>query len=219
VLYPWLDWQRAGLEAWLAATRLASVASPLDQALHPSRELVARTLAAVSVISRPIEDAVRRDVPFPIDCEEVAVSPFVRLVRMRRRGGQGRRFVLLAPHSGYASAVISPLATLLLTLGDVVITDWIDGRLVPASAGGFGLANQVATGIEAAAVHKSRAHLVALSQSGPAALATAAVLASDLPALAPLSVAFLGCQLDPRVSPTPLQQALAHWPRCVGGPA
>ena len=35
------------------------------------------------------------------------------------------------------------------------------------------------------------------------------------PTLAPSSLAFLGCQLDPRVAPTALQQALGHWPRDV----
>ncbi len=213
MLYPWLDWHRAGLEAWLATARLATLAMPLDQALHPSRELIGRTLAAAEVGFRPVEDAVVRDSPFPVESEVLAVTPFVRLVRLWRPDGPRRRIVLLAPHSGYAAAVVSPLLTVLVTLGEVVVTDWIDGRLVPLDAGGFGLADQVAICAEAAALWRAPAHWVALSQSGPAALASAALLAAELPALTPASLAFLGCQLDPRVSPTPLQQALAPWPR------
>ena len=100
MLYPWLDWHRAGLEAWLAAARLATAASPLDQALHPSRELFGRTLAAAAVTPRPVEDAVQRDAPFRVESEVLAATPFVRLVRLRRPTGSHRRIVLLAPHSG-----------------------------------------------------------------------------------------------------------------------
>ena len=215
MLYPWLDWHRAGLEAWLAAARLATAVSPLDHALHPPRELLGRTLAAAAVTPRPVEDAVRRDAPFPVETEVLAATPFVRLVHMRRPAKSHRRFVMVAPHSGYATMVVSPLLIVLLSLGEVVVTDWVDGRLIPTGAGGFGLADQVAAGIEAAAAYRAPAHLVALSQSGPAALAAAALLASCSPALAPSSLALLGCQLDPHVAPTSLQQALARWPRDV----
>jgi poly(3-hydroxybutyrate) depolymerase len=212
VLYPWLDWHRAGLEAWLAAARLATLASPLDQALHPARELFGRNLAAAAVSDRPVEEAVVRDAPFTVASEVLAVTPFVRLVRLWRPNGvTRRRIVLLAPHSGYAAAVVSPLLIVLSSLGEVVVTDWVDGRLIPASAGAFGLADQVATGVAAATAFGAPAHLVALSQSGPAALAAAGLLAGS--ALKPASLMFLGCQLDPRVAPTALQQALGSWPR------
>ena len=195
------------------AARLATAASPLDQALHPSRELFGRTLAAAAATARPVEEAVQRDAPFRVESEVLAATPFVRLVRLRRPTGSHRRIVLLAPHSGYATAVVSPLLVVLLSLGEVVVTDWVDGRLIPSGAGAFGLADQVAAGIEAASAYGAPAHLVALSQSGPAALAAAALLSAGTPTLAPSSLAFLGCQLDPRVAPTALQQALGHWPR------
>ena len=172
-----------------------------------------RTLAAGAARERPIEAVVRADAPFPVQDDLVAATPFVRLVRLRGPAGSRRRFIVLAPHSGYATAVISPLATALLTLGEVLVTDWIDGRMIPASAGPFGLPEQVAVGLEAADHMGSGGHLVAISQSGPAVLAAAALLAASSAERAPASVVFLGCQLDPRVSPTPLQQTLAHWPR------
>ena len=211
MLYPWLDWQRAGLEAWLATARLAASGTPLGSLLDPSHELIARTLAAAAVAPRPVEAAVARDAPFPVDAEEILRTPFLRLVRLRGPA-TGRRFVMLAPHSGYATAIISPLLTALVSLGEVVVTDWTDARLVPLAAGPFGLANQIATAIEAAAAHDGPAHLVALSQSGPALLAAAAVLAAGPERLRPASLAFLGCQLAPEVAPTPLQQSLAAWP-------
>jgi len=212
MLYPWLDWQRAGLEAWLATTRLAASGTPLGPLLDPSHELIARTLAAAAVAPRPVEAAVARDAPFPVDAEEILRTPFLRLVRLRGPA-TSRRFVMLAPHSGYATAIISPLLTALLALGEVVVTDWVDARLVAPAAGPFGLANQIATAIEAAAAQDGPAHLVALSQSGPAVLAAASILAAGPERLRPASLAFIGCQLAPEIARTPLQQALAGWPQ------
>jgi poly(3-hydroxybutyrate) depolymerase len=215
VLYPWLEWQRASLTAWLEAARAASVATPLAQLLHPPGELLARTVAAGAVNERSLETVVRLDAPFPVRSATIAVTPFVRLVRLRRPGPRRRRFVILAPHSGYATAVISQLVATLLTLGEVVVTDWVDARLAPPAAGQFGLIEQIAVGVEAAGATGRPAHLVSLSQSGPAGLAAAALLAARSPGLAPSSLVFLGCQLDPQVAPTPLQQVLAQWPRDV----
>src|SRR4051812_40894909 len=144
--------------------------------------------------------------------ELVGATPFVRFVRLRgpatsRRGSAGH-----APHSGYIAAVGSPPVKMLLTLGEVVVTDWTDGRMIPPVAGAFGLPEQVAAGLETASHLQAEAHLVAVSQSSPAALAAAALLAARSADLAPSSLVFLGCRLDPRVSPTPLQQVLAQWP-------
>jgi poly(3-hydroxybutyrate) depolymerase len=213
MLYPWTDWQRISLFAWLDAARVATAATPLEPLLGPPRELLARTLAAGAAVERPLETAVRRDASFPVLCETVAESPFVRLVRVRRPGARRQRALVLAPHSGYSTAVISPLVAALAVSGEVVATDWVDARLVPRDEGGFGLEGQIAAGLEAAAALGAPAHLVALSQSGPAALAVAALLAARTPELTPVSLAFLGCQLDPAARHTPLQRVLARWPR------
>ena len=84
MLYPWLDWQRQGVEALLSLTRLTSGMSPLDAALlQPTRELLARTLAAGAARERPVEAVVRADAPFAVRAETAAATPFVRLVRLR----------------------------------------------------------------------------------------------------------------------------------------
>jgi poly(3-hydroxybutyrate) depolymerase len=213
VLHTWLDWQRSLLSSWLELGRLAGASHPLGHLLHPPRELLARTLAAGTVSERPLDQAVKRDAPFPVRAEVIRTSPFVRLVHLQRPGPQRQRFLLLAPYSGYATSVISPLATSLVAMGEVIVTEWTDARLVPLSDGAFGLAEQIAVGREAATALGAPAHLVGLSQSGPTVLALAAILAEETPALTPASLAFLGCQLDPKVAPNALQQMLAQCPR------
>lgn len=212
MLHDVLEWQRAGLGAWLGLLDLGAV-TPLGRLLHPSREVLARTLAAGEASDRTLAEAVRADAPFPVRAETVAATPFARLVRLRGSRATRGRFLLMAPHSGYATAVLSPLAALLASGGEVLVTDWIDARLVPVAAGGFGLAEQVALGLAAAAELAGPFHLVALSQAGPAALAVAARLAATNGKGSPVrSLALLGCQLDPALGTSPLQRALAGWP-------
>lgn len=213
MLHDWLEWQRAALGAWLRAFDLGA-GTPLARLLHPSREILARTLAAGEASGRTLAETVRADAGFPLEAATVAATPFARLVRLRRRAS-GRRSLLLAPHSGYATAVLSPLATLLAAEGEVLVTEWVDARLVPAAAGGFGLAEQVALGLAAAAELAAPFHLVAFSQSGPAALAVAARFAAAGKGSLLRSLALLGCQLDPALGASPPQRALAGWPRAV----
>lgn len=213
MLYPWLEWQSSLVSAWLDLSRLGAAGSPLEQLLHPSRELLVRTLAAVATSDRDLSQAVRVDASFPVLTETLAVSPFARVIRFTRPRPQRRRFLLLAPCSGYATAVISPLVAMLASAGKVVVTEWTDARLVPAAAGPFGLAQQIELGLAAARMLDGPAHLLALSQSGPAGLAVATLLARQEPGRTPASLAFLGCQLDPVRAPSALQQVLAPWPR------
>lgn len=212
MLHELLEWQRGALASWLNALDLGS-GTPLGHLLHPSRELLARTLAAGEATDRSLVRAVAADARLPLDAATVTVTPFARLVRLRRSAAPRRRHLLIAPCSGYATAVLSPLAALLAIDGEVLVTDWIDARLVPAAAGPFGLAEQVAFGIAAAAELDGPFHLIALSQSGPAALAVSAHLIAAGQGAKLRSLACLGCQLDPAVGVSPLQQALGGWPR------
>lgn len=213
MLYPWLEWQRSLLTTWVELSRHSVPIAPLDRLLHPPRELIARTLAAGATHPRALAETVRADAGFPIRVEPLATLPFARLLRITGPRGSRRRFLLLAPHSGYATVVISPLVTVLAALGEVLVTEWLDARLVPTAEGGFGLAQQVEVGEVAALAMDEPAHLVALSQSGPAALLLVARLAEHAPRLLPASLAFLGCQVDPARSSSPIQRALAAWPR------
>ena len=203
--YPLLDWQSRSLAALLNL--------PAPWPGHPGwaalRQLLAQTLAATAAKEPSLEAALRVDAGWGVASATVLETPFVHAQRFRR-GRTRRRIVLLAPHSGYAASVLSPLVAALLSVGEVWVTDWRDARLVPASAGGLDLAQQ--TGLAAAllAADSRPAHLVAFSQSGPALLMAAALS----PARA-ASTALLGSPIDAARSPTPLQRLLAQWPRAA----
>lgn len=182
MIYNILEWQRFLFGRLLEAARMPPDPSPLHRAFFALGEAAARTAAASEVNPTPIEDAVGHDAPWPIHPEIVEETPFVRVVRLRAPHGGRSRSLLIAPYSGYQTAVMSALVLALLEQGEVVVTDWKDARLVPLSEGRFDLAAQALFVARLVAAMGSGAHLVALSQSGPAALIATAIAAAHLAA-------------------------------------
>lgn len=216
MLHLWLDWHRSSLSAGLGLARLAATVTGLDGVLAPTAELLERTLAAGGVITRSLAQVLTEDAGGQLAVATLAESPFHRLLSVKAAYGQDLGpFLLIAPCSGYATVVVSPLVLALARLGEVIVTEWVDARLIPAAEGPFGLAEQIDLGLAAARAIGRPAHLVSLSQSGPAMLALSDRLVANEPLLRPKSLAFLGCQLDPSRNPTDLQRSLASVPRDV----
>jgi poly(3-hydroxybutyrate) depolymerase len=210
MFYPWLDWQRASLRP-LASWLQGFGAVPGGGAAAALGQLVERTLVAGVLTPRPIEAAVRSLTRVSIAGEVVAQTPFVRLVRLFGASRKGRTHLLLAPHSGYAAAVLAQLALVLLESGDVLVTEWTDVREAPLAAGRFDLEAQARIAI-AALTDESVDTLVAVSQGGIAALRAIGSLARERPDRLPARLALLGVPLDSRRSPTTLQQFLVRHP-------
>ena len=160
---------------------------------------------------QPIEEAVAARLGRRLRHELVAETPFVRLLHLGA-GALGRRIVLLVPHSGYATSVLTDLVMVLLELGEVIVTDWKDARLVPVEAGPFGLEQQHAVALAALRHAGLGADLVAVSQSGWAAVAALRTVAAAAPEVTPRSVVLLGSPIDPLHRPVPLQQMVAALP-------
>ncbi|MEZ5860151.1 MAG: hypothetical protein R3D28_14445 [Geminicoccaceae bacterium] len=197
MLHAVVDWQRWLLEPWLTGLRMGA-GQPLWQRLLAAQHVLAeRTMAASEAGTEGIETAVARDHAGVSSAHTVEAGPFSRLVRFRA-GGSGPPTLLVAPHSGYAGAVLSELAASLLQHGDVYFLDWLDARLVPKSRGRFGLDEQLAVVLKALVTIGSPAHLVGVSQSGPAALAAAALATNASATLPrPRSLVLLGAPVGP----------------------
>lgn len=202
----WAPWLR-GLEAGSARLGFAPLAG-LAGAIADDLELGEPRAV-------PLEQALARAAGRPIAAETIAEGPFSRLVLVARAGGRSRlRTLLVAPCSGYAAAVLAELALVLLETGELAVLEWKDARLVPATAGPFAAADQAALAGEAIA-RTGPDLVVALSQSGEAALvATLATRVAD-PRGAPRGLVLLGAPLVTEVGRTPLQQALASLPEAT----
>src|SRR5690606_25764936 len=80
--------------------------------------------------------------------EQVVVNkPFCRLVHFQRALPQGRKpdptVLLVAPLSGHHATLLRDTVNALLPNHDIYVTDWIDARMVPQSAGPFHLNDYV----------------------------------------------------------------------------
>ncbi|HMR34587.1 MAG TPA: hypothetical protein PKA09_26770, partial [Geminicoccus sp.] len=203
------------LQRWASAPLLAALRLPGEPMAPWQRpawalaELVARSAEAAEPRQEPIEAAVAAELGRPVEARVTLATPFVRVVRLRLDGRGQPRVLLVAPHSGYGASVLADLVVALLRQAEVWVTDWVDARLVPAAAGPFRFADQVALCRSALAAGGQPAHLVGLSQSVPAVMAAAPTFEGIA------SLILLGGPADPSLDPTPLQRAMAMVPREV----
>lgn len=203
-LYELQRWATAPL---LAALRLpGEPTQPWQRPAWALTELVARSAQAAEPRQEPIEAAVAAVLGRPVEAEVALATPFVRLLRLRLDARRQPGVLLMAPHSGYAASVLADLVVALLRHAEVWITDWVDARLVPVSAGPFRLADQAALCRPALAAAGRPLHLVGLSQSVPVVMAAADGCAGVA------SLILIGGPADPVPEPTPLQRAMALIP-------
>src|SRR4029079_258790 len=123
--------------------------SPIARRIAASSELFLRVTQRYEKPAWNIDATV-------VDGQEVAVEavteldkPFCKLIHFRRaiEGPKGRRndprVLLVAPLSGHHATLLRDTVRQMLPEHDVWITDWVDARMVPLSAGPFHLADYV----------------------------------------------------------------------------
>lgn len=146
-----------------------------------------------------------------VRCETPWTSPFVRLRKFVRdpddlaAAGQSpsaAAVLILAPLSGHYATLLRGTVRTFLQDHDVYITDWANARDVPIWEGRFGLSDYIDAVGDALRVIDRRAHVVAVCQPGPAALAQAALMAEDGDPLRPASLTLMGSPIDARLAPT-----------------
>jgi poly(3-hydroxybutyrate) depolymerase len=116
---------------------------------------------------------------------------------------------IVAPLSGHFATLLRGTVRTFLADHDVYVTDWSNARDVPLFDGRFGLADYIDTLGQILRHIGRRAHVVAVCQPGPGALAQAAMMAEDGDPLRPASLTLMGSPIDARLSPTKVND-LAH---------
>ncbi len=144
--------------------------------------------------------------------EQVALSkPFCNLVRFKRYSDElatlkelknAPSVLVVAPLSGHHSTLLRDTVRTLLQDHKVYITDWIDARMVPLSAGAFHLDDYVEY-IKDFIRHigAEKLHVVSVCQPTVPVLAAISLLASAGEPT-PLTMTMMGGPIDTRVSPT-----------------
>ncbi len=112
------------------------------------------------------------------------------------------KMLIVAPMSGHFATLLRGTVEAFLPTHEVYITDWIDARLVPLSAGGFDLDDYVDYIKDMIRTLGPDVHVLAVCQpSVPVAAAVARLEAEDDPHI-PRSMILMGGPIDTRESPT-----------------
>ena len=149
-----------------------------------------------------------------IDGREVAVreqliheTPFCRLLRFERDVHRDDpRVLIVAPLSGHHATLLRETVRELLPDHDVYITDWVDARLVPLSAGKFDLADYVDLVIAHLRALGPGVNILSVCQPAVPVLIAAAMLAEAGDPAEPASMVLISGPVDTRVNPSSVNQ-------------
>ncbi len=222
MLYQFYDWQRAALEPWRAFAEAAG-----DFYGHPRGPLAwwpgSRNLAAAFDLMGRLTQRYERPA-FGIDSvrvgeREFAVvesfeqeRPFCRLLHFAKPGAPVQPKVLVfAPLSGHFATLLRDTVRTLLADHDVWITDWIDAKEVPLSAGPFHFDDYVDYVREFLRHVGPEAHAISVCQPTVPVLAGVSLMAAAKEGL-PRSLTMMGGPIDTRSSPTAVNDFARHRP-------
>jgi poly(3-hydroxybutyrate) depolymerase len=141
--------------------------------------------------------------------ERVALeTPFCRLVHFDK-GEAGRtqpRLLVVAPLSGHHATLLRETVQEMLPDHDVYLTDWVDARLVPSTAGTFDLNDYIDLVRQALRTFDDPVHILAVCQPCVPVLAAVAVMSADGDPKVPATMTLVSGPIDPRISPTKVNQ-------------
>ena len=133
----------------------------------------------------------------------VASTPFGHLLRFEKDTLTPQPKVLVvAPMSGHFATLLRPTVQTMLADFDVYITDWVNARDVPVSAGRFGLDEYVDHLIHFLEVLGPDTHLLAICQPAVQALMATSVMAQARNPATPRTLTLMAGPIDTRNSPT-----------------
>jgi poly(3-hydroxybutyrate) depolymerase len=142
----------------------------------------------------------------------VARTPFCNLIHFEREASRADpRVLLVAPLSGHHATLLRETVRTLLPDHDLYLTDWVDARLVPPSAGRFDLDDYVSLMKDLFRELGPDLHVVSVCQPAVPVLAAVSLLAEEEDAPQPRTLVLLAGPIDTRINPTQVNSlASAH---------
>src|SRR5439155_22596146 len=135
---------------------------------------------------------------------ELAVAlnkPFCKLIHFRQHVPKKHKVLVVAPLSGHHSTLVRDTVRSLLAEHDVWVSDWVDARMVPLSAGPFHLADYVDYVREWITQLSPELSVISVCQPTLPVLAAVALMAASLE-VQPHTMIMLGGLIDARRSPS-----------------
>ena len=132
--------------------------------------------------------------------------PFCNLINFSKQQPEKskpqQKLLMVAPMSGHYATLLRGTVEAMLPHYDVYVTDWLDARDVPVSAGSFDLDDYTDAVIAMLHHLNSRAHIMAVCQPSVPVLAAVSLMNEAKDPLAPLSMVLMGGPIDTRSNPT-----------------
>ena len=199
---------------WLGATALAAgsfpatglVPAPLFPMIRAWGEVAERSFARM--VAKPdwgidtiVGDDGRDKV---VTMQSELHKPFGDLLRFRvaDREEKPRRVLLVAPMSGHYATLLRSTVASLLPDAEVWITDWHNARDIPVSEGKFDVEDYTLYLADFIRHLGPSAHVIAVCQPAPLALAATAHLAAEEPEAQPATLTLIGGPIDPDAAAT-----------------
>jgi poly(3-hydroxybutyrate) depolymerase len=221
MLYQWHEFGRQWMAPWVhlaeASSRAFSDPSswlsnlPGAQRISAYHELMHRLGKGYEKPAWDIPEVETEGRTVPVIELEVMAKPFCRLLRFKRYTDDPvyidklkaqPTVLVVAPLSGHHATLLRDTVRTLLRDHKVYVTDWVDARLVPTEAGGFGLEDYVGY-IQEFIRHIGAEQLHVMSVCQPTVPVLAAVsLMAAAGEPTPRSLVMMGGPIDARVSPT-----------------
>ena len=192
-LVPWRAWAEQ-LRGWFGHPFSPLIYLPLAKRLAASSDLFLRVTERYEKPKWNLPEAV----------PEVALAkPFCNLVHFKRYSREDKRtkVLLVAPLSGHHATLLRDTVRSLLPRHDVWVTDWVNARLVPLTAGPFHLHDYVDYVREFIRLLSPDLHVISVCQPTVPVLAAVSLQAANREAL-PRSMVMMGGPIDARRSPT-----------------
>jgi poly(3-hydroxybutyrate) depolymerase len=167
--------------------------SPFSRRLAASSELFLR------LTQRYEKPAWRID---GVEIEVALDKPFCKLIHFKQAEPRKHKVLIVAPLSGHHATLLRDTVRALLPEHDVWITDWVDARMVPLTAGPFHLADYVDYVCEWIRLLSPDLHVISVCQPTVPVLAAISLMASRSEPQRPLTMTMMGGPIDARKSPT-----------------
>ncbi len=136
-------------------------------------------------------------------------KPFCKLIRFERllpksiaHREADPTVLVFAPLSGHHATLLRDTVRALLPHHNVLITDWVDARMVPMANGPFSLQDYIGYAIEFIRELGPDVHLMSVCQPTVPVLAAVSIMAELGDEQLPLSMTMMGGPIDSRKSPT-----------------
>lgn len=141
-------------------------------------------------------------------------KPFGNLRHFRRAGlpKDAPKLLIVAPMSGHYATLLRGTVRRMIDRHEVWITDWVDAKMIPLSAGHFDLDDYIDYLIEFLQFIGEGTHVLAVCQPSVPAFAATAIMGEAGDPCRPATLTMMGGPVDTRASPTSVNDVAMEKP-------